>query len=103
MVPCIYRRYGNKDPAEVDVVQLEICHVWPGENVMLTATRNAARQLLDGLGSISDVVSSYSAGPSRAIGSWAADQVAPSYWTPNAQIAVRMSRHSIVPTWWFYH
>lgn len=33
-------------------------------------------------------VSEYSTGPTKAVAAWVTDQVAPPYWSPNAEITV---------------
>ena len=52
----------------------------------LQGTQNAARRLLDSMTYLSGTVSEVSSAPAASIGRWAADQVAPSYWRPNADI-----------------
>jgi len=49
---------------------------------------NSARKVLDGVTYISDTVASVSYEPSRLLSSWMADQFAPKYWKPNAEIKV---------------
>ena len=49
---------------------------------------NTARWLLDGVGNVAGAVGSASATPSKMVASWVADQIAPSYWTPNTKITV---------------
>lgn len=49
---------------------------------------NAVRRLLDGVGSVAEVVSSVSAFPAKAVTSWMSDKIAPTYWTPNSKILV---------------
>lgn len=77
--------YGNTDPEHQGVVTTEIAHVWPGVR-SLQGTQNAARRLLDSMTAISGSVSEVSSAPAASIGRWAADQVAPGYWRPNADI-----------------
>ena len=52
----------------------------------LQGTQNAARRLLDSMTALSGTVSEVSSAPAATIGRWAADQVAPAYWRPNADI-----------------
>ncbi|XP_063229334.1 zinc finger FYVE domain-containing protein 1-like isoform X2 [Bacillus rossius redtenbacheri] len=77
--------YGNKNP-EDSAVRKEIQHVWPGRNVPLSSSQNAAQRVLDGVTYISEAVSSVSVPPTRVLSSWVADQIAPKYWKPNNQI-----------------
>lgn len=77
--------YGNRDPVET-VVRTEIQHVWSGGCIVLQGTQNAAQKVLDGVGYISNTVSSIGAGPTKMLTSWMADQIAPPYWIPNSEI-----------------
>jgi len=77
--------YGNTDPEHQGVVHTEIAHVWPGVR-SLQGTQNAARRILDSMTLISGTVSDVSSAPAASLARWAADQVAPSYWRPNADI-----------------
>lgn len=77
--------YGNTDPEYQGIVHTEIAHVWPGVR-SLQGTQNAARRLLDSMTALSGTVSEVSSAPAASIGRWAADQVAPAYWRPNADI-----------------
>ena len=52
----------------------------------LQGTQNAARRLLDSMTAISGTVSEVSSAPAASLSRWAADQVAPAYWRPNADI-----------------
>lgn len=82
--------YGNKDPEECAVIP-EIVHIWPGdkhyfqENTLL-GSQNAAQKILDSVTHISDTVASIGSQPTKLVTTWMADQIAPSYWTPNYQI-----------------
>jgi len=77
--------YGNTDPEHQGVVHTEIAHVWPGVR-SLQGTQNAARRILDSMTVISGTVSDVSSAPAASLARWAADQVAPAYWRPNADI-----------------
>jgi len=77
--------YGNTDPEHQGVVHTEIAHVWPGVR-SLQGTQNAARRILDSMTLISGTVSDVSSAPAASLARWAADQVAPTYWRPNADI-----------------
>jgi len=77
--------YGNTDPEHQGVVHTEIAHVWPGVR-SLQGTQNAARRILDSMTMISGTVSDVSSAPAATLARWAADQVAPAYWRPNADI-----------------
>lgn len=50
--------------------------------------QNSAQRVLDGVSYITDVVVSASATPTKALGSWVTDQIAPKYWKPNSEITV---------------
>lgn len=76
--------YGNKDPWEA-CVRTEICHVWP-EDLSPKELQYTAQTVLDSLSSVTEVVSNISAKPTKLVSSWIADQIAPSYWTPNSKI-----------------
>jgi len=77
--------YGNTDPEHQGVVFTEIAHVWPGVR-SLQGTHNAARRVLDSVTALSGTVSEVSGAPAANLARWAADQVAPAYWRPNAEI-----------------
>jgi len=76
--------YGNSDP--FNCVRTEILHIWPGENHLFQGTQNAAQKVIDGIQYITSTAQSISARPTRQLGSWVADQIAPSYWVPNSLI-----------------
>ena len=57
-------------------------------NTFLTGTHNAARKVIDGLTYVAESISNVSAKPTKAVTDWVADQIAPEYWVPNAQIKV---------------
>jgi zinc finger FYVE domain-containing protein 1 len=97
--------YGNDSPETKSVVQTEIAHIWPGMRSLqgsfrdrmlngscysmkccLSGTQNAARRLLDGVSALTGTVSTLSSGPTKSVGHWVADKIAPDYWTPNASI-----------------
>jgi len=77
--------YGNPEPEHQGVVVTEIAHVWPGVR-SLQGTHNAARRVLDSVTALSGTVSEVSSAPAANLARWAADQVAPAYWRPNAEI-----------------
>jgi len=77
--------YGNTDPEHQGVVHTDIGHVWPGVR-SLQGTQNAARRILDSVTALSGTVSDMSSVPAASLARWAADQVAPAYWRPNADI-----------------
>lgn len=54
----------------------------------MQGAHNAARKLLDGLHYVADTVTSVGAKPTKVLADWMTDQIAPSYWIPNALIAV---------------
>jgi len=53
-----------------------------------SSSMNPARKVLDGVTYLSETVASVSYEPSRLLSSWVADQFAPKYWKPNADIKV---------------
>ena len=53
---------------------------------MFQGTQNAAQRVIDGLQYLTSTATSMTAGPTRQLGNWVADQIAPSYWIPNARI-----------------
>ena len=57
-------------------------------SLVLQGTHNAARRLWDGLSYVSDTVVTLSAKPSKMVGNWVTDRIAPPYWRPNAEIQV---------------
>lgn len=99
--------YGNQEPW--DCVRTEIEHIWAGEPGPCQGTQNAAQKVLDSVSYLSEtgkspvfvvliietlsrillIVSTISARPARTVGSWVADQIAPTYWIPNSRILVR--------------
>ncbi|XP_018333746.1 zinc finger FYVE domain-containing protein 1 isoform X2 [Agrilus planipennis] len=76
--------FGNKDPQEGAVIA-EIIHMWPGERNFILSP-NSAQRILDGISVLSEVVKSVGSQPTKAVSSWMANQVAPSYWRPNEEI-----------------
>lgn len=52
--------YGNEEP-NVSAVKSEIRHIWPGDNIALQGTHNAARKLVDGISSVVDTISTVGA------------------------------------------
>lgn len=77
--------YGNRNPDET-VTRVEIVHVWPDDKLAQQEPSNTAQRVLDGLQTITETVSAYSARPTRTMSDWINDQIAPSYWVPNYQI-----------------
>lgn len=77
--------YGNQDIEQV--VQVMVSHIWPGDQHNLQGSHNAARKLLDSLHYVADTVTSVGAKPTKVLADWMTDQIAPSYWIPNALIA----------------
>ncbi|XP_064408780.1 zinc finger FYVE domain-containing protein 1 [Latimeria chalumnae] len=76
---------GNLDP-EGTVVRSEVKHVWPGTEAFLTDHQNAAQRVLDGVNFVVQSVTEYSSPPTKAVATWLTDQVAPTYWRPNALV-----------------
>lgn len=77
--------YGNKNPEET-VVREEITHVWPGHKNGPLEVNNTAQRLLDGIQVITETVSTYSAKPTQSLSDWFADQINPTYWSPNTKM-----------------
>lgn len=68
-------------------VRSELSHVWPG-SALAISTPNTAQRVLDGVSYFSEAVVGVVAQPSKIIGSYVADQIAPKYWRPNHEITV---------------
>lgn len=77
--------FGNREPEET-VTRVEIVHVWPVEKPATEEPGITAQRVLDGLQTISEAVTTYSARPTRTMSDWINDQIAPSYWVPNYKI-----------------
>jgi len=60
-----------------------------------SSSMNPARKVLDGVTYLSETVASVSYEPSRLLSSWVADQFAPKYWKPNAEIKVLFRSHKL--------
>jgi len=56
---------------------------------------NTAQRVLDGVSYLSGTVAGIVAQPSKVIGSYVADQIAPKYWRPNYEIKVIQN---LIPT-----
>ena len=73
--------YGNREPTE-RAARTEIRHVWEGDvGIGGNTSHNIARRMLDGVGTISQQVSTSSS--TATMTSWLADQMAPTYWVAN--------------------
>jgi zinc finger FYVE domain-containing protein 1 len=55
-------------------------------NPVLQGTHNAARRIVDGIHYVSDAIAYVGAKPTKVMTNWMTDQIAPSYWVPNADI-----------------
>ncbi|BES93392.1 zinc finger FYVE domain-containing protein 1-like [Nesidiocoris tenuis] len=77
--------YGNIPP-ENGAVRTEIHHVWPGAKCAGSNNQVSAQKVLDSVSYLTGAVMSASQTPTKALGSWMTDQVAPKYWRPNAEI-----------------
>ncbi|CAF0817462.1 unnamed protein product [Didymodactylos carnosus] len=73
--------YGNNDPK--DVTRAEIVHVWPGDDITKLASDITPRKIMESV----LYVGSYLSAPTAQVREWVADSVAPTYWTPNRDIA----------------
>ena len=85
--------FGNDSPEGANVVHTEISHIWPGvrtlQGGLLTyylvnvpivipvyyltiyiGTHNAARRVLDSVGTLGSTVSTLSSAPSKSVGGW---------------------------------
>ncbi|XP_057329382.1 zinc finger FYVE domain-containing protein 1-like [Microplitis mediator] len=76
--------YGNKNPEDA-AVRTEITHVWNIPNTGLS-NQNAAQKIIDSVAYLTEAVTNASIQPKKALTSWVADQVAPTYWRPNNEI-----------------
>ena len=55
-------------------------------NLCPIGTHNAARRLLDGVSVLSNTMSNLSSVPTKSVGGWVTDRIAPNYWRPNSDI-----------------
>ncbi|KAF8767341.1 Zinc finger FYVE domain-containing protein 1 [Argiope bruennichi] len=78
--------YGNQNPWET-CVRTEICHVWPQLDGSTPAPQNTAQYVIDNLSTVSEIVTTLGAKPTKVLSSWVADQIAPSYWIKNSNIS----------------
>jgi zinc finger FYVE domain-containing protein 1 len=76
--------YGNPDPESV--VRTELKHIWSGQQNNVGTSHNLSRKIIDNVSYIGDTLHSVSAKPTMIAKQWIADQVAPTYWTPNSEI-----------------
>ncbi|CAL1279685.1 unnamed protein product [Larinioides sclopetarius] len=78
--------YGNQNPWET-CVRTEICHMWPQTDGSTPAPQNTAQYVIDNLSTVSEIVTTLGAKPTKVLSSWVADQIAPSYWIKNSNIS----------------
>ncbi|XP_014219766.1 zinc finger FYVE domain-containing protein 1 [Copidosoma floridanum] len=80
------RKYwiGNSNPEDT-ATRTEITHVWDEADNSID-TQNKAQRLIDNVSHITEVVSSIAHQPTKALGSWVADQVRPNSWRSNSEI-----------------
>lgn len=76
--------YGNPDPESV--VRTELKHIWSGQQNHVGTSHNLSRKIIDNVSYIGESIHSVSAKPTQIAKQWMADQVAPSYWTPNSDL-----------------
>ena len=76
--------YGNPDPESV--VRTELKHIWSGQTNHVGTSHNLSRKIIDNVSYIGESLHSVSAKPTMLAKQWMADQVAPSYWTPNSDL-----------------
>ncbi|XP_072285515.1 zinc finger FYVE domain-containing protein 1-like [Pyxicephalus adspersus] len=79
--------YGNREP-DGSVVRQEVRHVWSESDSYSLDQHNAAQRVLDGVNFVIHSVNEYTSGPTNMVTSWLINNVAPSYWRPNAEITV---------------
>ena len=76
--------YGNPEPESV--VRTELKHIWTGQQNHVGTSHNLSRKIIDNVSYIGESIHSVSAKPTQIAKQWMADQVAPSYWTPNSDL-----------------
>lgn len=76
--------YGNPDPESV--VRTELKHIWSGQQNHVGTSHNLSRKIIDNVSYIGESIHSVSAKPTQIAKQWMADQIAPSYWTPNSDL-----------------
>ena len=76
--------YGNPDPESV--VRTELKHIWSGQQNHVGTSHNLSRKIIDNVSYIGESIHNVSAKPTMIAKQWMADQVAPSYWTPNSDL-----------------
>lgn len=69
----------------------DIVHVWKDAYINGGGPKHSAQIVVDGVNYITETVSSIGAQPSKMLGNWIADKIAPSYWKQNYEIIVRKS------------
>ncbi|VDM32314.1 unnamed protein product [Hydatigera taeniaeformis] len=77
---------GNPPPEDSPLVHWQVVHLWPGETSLLQGAHPFGQLVVDGLTSVSEQVSQFTGPPTRLLGDFIADTVAPAYWQPNSQI-----------------
>ena len=66
----------------------EIVHVWKDAYVNGGGPTHSAQMVVDGVSYLSETVYSIGSQPTKILGDWIADKIAPSYWKPNNEIVV---------------
>lgn len=78
-----FQHWYNNPPPEAEATTIRVVHVWPGEIPLSTdgAPAHVAQRIMDIGNAMSEAVV-----PSvQVVSEWLSDQVAPEYWTPNAE------------------
>lgn len=70
----------------------EIVHVWKDAYVNGGGPKHSAQMVVDGVSYLSETVASIGSQPTKVLGDWIADKIAPSYWKPNHEIIVSSPR-----------
>lgn len=63
-------------------------HVWKDAYVNGGGPKHSAQMVVDGVSYLSETVASIGSQPTKVLGDWIADKIAPSYWKPNHEIIV---------------
>lgn len=61
-------------------------------NYTYQTLQNSGQKVIDGVSYLSDAVLNVSSEPSKYVGLWVADKLAPTYWVPNSEITVRRNK-----------
>lgn len=64
--------------------------MWKDAYVNGGGPKHSAQMVVDGVSYLSETVYSIGSQPSKVLGNWIADKIAPSYWKQNFEIIVRL-------------